>query len=110
MTARSARPRSRRSPAARRRRRHPPPTPHRHAAPAQPPPPPPVGDSDGDGIPDDQDTLPPGNLPPIAGQRVQSVADSGALQVKLPGQSAFVALKGAASLPVGTIVDARRAR
>ena len=102
MTARSARPRSRRSQAARRRR--PPPRPSRRLP---PPPPPPVGDSDGDGIPDDQDTLPPGNLPPIAGQRVKSVADSGVLQVKLPGQSAFVALKGAATLPVGTIVDAR---
>jgi len=88
------------------------PTPTRTPTPAPPPSPPPpppaIGDADADGIPDDQDTLPSGNLPPVAGQRVRSVADSGALQVKLPGQSAFVALKGAAALPVGTIVDARQ--
>jgi hypothetical protein len=67
-----------------------------------------VADSDGDGIPDAEDTLPPGNLPPIAGERVQSVATSGELLVKLPGASGFVSLKGSASLPVGSVVDARQ--
>jgi hypothetical protein len=72
-----------------------------------PAPPPPAADSDGDGIPDAQDPFPIAE-PPVAGQRVRSLAASGTLQVKLPGQSAFVALQGAASLPVGTVVDARR--
>ena len=68
----------------------------------------PVADGDGDGIPDAEDTLPPGNLPPIAGERVRSVAASGELLVKLPDASGFVPLKGAASLPVGAVVDARK--
>jgi hypothetical protein len=68
----------------------------------------PVLDSDGDGIPDAQDTLPAGNLPPIAGKRVQAAATSGDLLVKLPGASGFVSLKGTASLAVGSVVDARQ--
>jgi hypothetical protein len=67
-----------------------------------------AADSDGDGIPDSEDTLPAGNLPPIAGKRVQSVAVSGELLVKLPDASGFVSLKGSASLPIGSIVDARQ--
>jgi hypothetical protein len=66
-----------------------------------------AADSDGDGIPDSEDTLPAGNLPPIAGKRVQSVAVSGELLVKLPDASGFVSLRGSASLPIGSIVDAR---
>jgi hypothetical protein len=85
----------------------PPPTPTPTPVPAPVPTPPPVLDSDGDGIPDDQDTLPAGNLPPIAGKRVQAAAASGELLVKLPDASGFVSLNGAASLPVGTVVDAR---
>ncbi|HEY6891691.1 MAG TPA: LamG-like jellyroll fold domain-containing protein [Solirubrobacter sp.] len=84
----------------------PPPTPT--PTPVAPvPTPAPVLDSDGDGIPDSQDTLPAGNLPPVAGKRVQAAAASGELLVKLPGADGFVALKGVASLPVGSVVDAR---
>jgi hypothetical protein len=83
------------------------PTPPPPPSPPPPPPPPPPPDSDGDGIPDAQDPFPAARAP-VAGQRVTSLAASGTLQVKLPGQSAFVALEGAASLPVGAIVDARK--
>ena len=85
----------------------PPPTPTPTPVPPPAPTPTPLLDSDGDGIPDAQDTLPAGNLPPIAGKRVQAAAASGELRVKLPGADGFVALKGAASLPVGSVVDAR---
>ncbi|MDA0183406.1 hypothetical protein OJ997_24055 [Solirubrobacter phytolaccae] len=71
-------------------------------------------DLDGDQIPDAQETLPLGNVPPIAGERALARLVSGTVYVKLPGLrqagplSGFVPLKGVAALPIGTIVDARR--
>lgn len=47
-------------------------------------------------------------LPPVAGVRVTSVRAAGAVSVKLPGRTTFAPLAQAASLPVGTVVDARR--
>lgn len=73
-------------------------------------------DRDGDGIPDACDTaLPPGNRPVVAGSvaRVQLV--SGQVFVKLPGSAladgapaGFVPLKGVATIPMGSVVDARQ--
>ena len=75
-------------------------------------------DLDRDRIPDSQETLPLGNVPPVAGVRTLAHAASPARSTSscrarrglqqagpLPG---FVPLKGIAALPVGTIVDARR--
>lgn len=70
-----------------------------------------VADVDRDRIPDVQEVLPLGNVPPIAGERGIATLISGTVYVKLPGTrqlSGFVPLKGVAALPVGTIVDARR--
>jgi hypothetical protein len=70
-----------------------------------------VPDLDGDRIPDTQEILPLGNVPPIAGERGLARLISGTVYVKLPGLrqlAGFVPLKGVAALPVGTIVDARR--
>jgi streptogramin lyase len=80
-------------------------------------------DADGDGIPDACETLPSGSLPPVAGVRVRVRLVSGRVFVQLPpgastsvlgtGWHAFTAagfepLAGSASLPVGTVVDARK--
>lgn len=72
-------------------------------------------DVDRDGIGDACEILPEGNLPPVAGVRTVVRLISGEVFVKLPGarprQAAgqdFVPLKGAASLPVGSIVDSRK--
>ena len=74
-------------------------------------------DLDRDRIPDSQETLPLGNVPPLAGVRTLATLSRGGLREAarhgpllaqagpLPG---FVPLKGIAALPVGTIVDARR--
>jgi hypothetical protein len=71
-----------------------------------------VADVDRDRIPDTQEVLPLGNVPPIAGERSLATLISGTVYVKLPSNlrqlSGFVPLKGVAALPVGTIVDARR--
>jgi hypothetical protein len=76
-------------------------------------------DVDRDRIPDSQETLPLGNVPPVAGVRTLVTLLSGTVYVKLPGEArfsqagplpGFVPLKGVAALPVGTIVDARRGR
>jgi len=109
--------------------------------PPPPPPPPPVADADRDGVPDARDNCPsavnasqadddadgvgdacevgaPGDLPPIAGERVVVKVLSGDVFVKLPASrtfkqvplSGFVPLKGQAALPIGTIVDTRKGR
>ncbi len=75
-----------------------------------------VPDLDADRIPDTQEILPLGNVPPIVGERSLARLISGTVYVKLPARSAglkqqlpgFVPLKGVAALPIGTIVDARR--
>jgi hypothetical protein len=75
-------------------------------------------DLDRDRIPDSQETLPLGNVPPLAGVRTRATLLSGTVYVKLPSRGlaqagrlpGFVPLKGIATLPVGTIVDARRGR
>jgi hypothetical protein len=101
-----------------------------------PPPTPPVVDADGDGIPDATDNcpaaananqadddvdgvgdacdlLPPGDVPPAPGQTTVVRAISGEVFVKLPGRGlkqdgGFIPLKGVASVPVGSTVDARK--
>jgi len=109
--------------------------------PPPPPPAPPVADVDRDGVPDARDNCPsavnasqadgdadgvgdacevaaPGDLPPIAGERVVVTVLSGDVFVKLPASrtfkqaplSGFVPLKGQAALPIGTIVDTRKGR
>ena len=77
-------------------------------------------DLDRDRIPDAEEVLPLGNVPPLAGVRTLATLLSGTVYVKLPSAAAhlrqagplpgFVPLKGVAALPVGTIIDARRGR
>ena len=77
-----------------------------------------ITDLDHDHIPDPEEILPLGNVPPLAGVRTLATLISGTVYVKLPLMarsglqagplSGFVPLKGIAALPVGTIVDARR--
>jgi hypothetical protein len=72
-------------------------------------------DADHDGLGDACDTaLPPGNLPVVAGTRERVQLLSGQVFVKLPGSALadgappeFVPLKGSATIPVGSVVDAR---
>jgi hypothetical protein len=71
------------------------------------------GDRDGDGIGDACDQLPPGDLPPVAGTSAAVTQVRGEVFVRLPGKrtkqaAEFVPLKGVASLPMGTTVDARK--
>ncbi len=76
-----------------------------------------VADLDHDQIPDSQEVLPLGNVPPLAGIRTLVRLISGTVYVKLPSNAArplqagplagFIPLKGIAALPIGTIVDAR---
>ncbi|HEX6023808.1 MAG TPA: thrombospondin type 3 repeat-containing protein, partial [Solirubrobacter sp.] len=65
------------------------------------------GDIDGDRIGDRCELLPPGHLKPVAGRRALLTLISGQVDVRLPGGRS-VALKGVASVPIGTTVDARR--
>jgi hypothetical protein len=83
-------------------------------------------DADKDGVGDACDHLPSGNLKPVAGERVTAKVLSGEVFVKLPGGASsaraataarlhaagdappgFEPMKGNASLPVGSVVDAR---
>ena len=70
-------------------------------------------DDDKDGVGDACDLLPPGDVPPAPGQTALVRAISGEVFVKLPGRSlkqngGFIPLKGVASVPVGSTVDARK--
>ncbi len=67
-------------------------------------------DADGDRIGDACEVLPPGNLPPVAGTRVGVELVSGEVFVRLPSSSpsGFVPLKGIATVPVGSTVDASK--
>ena len=70
-------------------------------------------DDDKDGVGDACDLLPPGDVPPAPGQTAVVRAISGEVFVKLPGRSlkqngGFIPLKGVASVPVGSTVDARK--
>ncbi|MDA0161734.1 thrombospondin type 3 repeat-containing protein [Solirubrobacter ginsenosidimutans] len=77
-------------------------------------------DADGDGVGDACETAPPGNVLPIAGERIVATVLSGEVFIKLPATtsrsfkqaplSGFVPLKGQAALPVGTVVDTRKGR
>jgi hypothetical protein len=77
------------------------------------------GDRDNDGIPDDQDTS-DGSLPPIPGKTFDARVVSGNVFIKYPpgtGPRAavtppkgFVALKGAANVPMGAQLDTRKGR
>jgi hypothetical protein len=79
-------------------------------------------DADKDGVGNACEVLPPGNVPPVAGVNAVVQLISGEVFVKLPTRtslgfrglrapfqdSGFVPLKGVASLPVGSTVDARK--
>ncbi len=77
-------------------------------------------DRDRDGIPDTRETLPLGDVPPVAGVRAVARLISGRVRVRLPARfpegfgtepttpvKGYVPLDGVATLPVGTVVDAR---
>jgi hypothetical protein len=66
-------------------------------------------DTDRDAIGDACDGLPPGNVAPVVNVNAVAQAVSGEVLVQVPGQG-FVPLKGVASLPIGTTVDARKGR
>jgi hypothetical protein len=69
-------------------------------------------DADHDGVGDACEVLPPGNVAPKAGVNAVVQLISGEVFVKLPSgtkqDSGFVPLKGVASVPVGSTVDARK--
>jgi len=70
-------------------------------------------DADADGVGDACEQLPPGNVPPVAGVNAVVRALSGEVFVKLPARvpfqaGGFIPLKGVASVPVGSTVDARK--
>ena len=77
-------------------------------------------DTDADALGDACETLPPGNVPAVAGANVIARNVRGEVLVKLPALSrpattgalfqdaGFVPIKGVASLPVGSTVDARK--
>jgi len=77
-------------------------------------------DADADGIGDACETLPAGNVPPVAGENVIASDVRGDVFVKLPPgarpattrtrfqDAGFQPIKGVASLPVGSTVDARK--
>jgi hypothetical protein len=70
-------------------------------------------DDDNDGVGDACDLLPPGDVPPAPGKTAVVRAISGEVFVKLPGRGlkqdgGFIPLKGIASVPVGSTVDARK--
>lgn len=65
-------------------------------------------DSDGDGIPDRDDPLAPGDRRPINGSTGNATLVSGEVTVKRPGDSTQIPLKGVATLPVGTVVDSTK--
>jgi hypothetical protein len=77
------------------------------------------GDRDNDGIPDDQDTS-DGSLPPIPGKTFDARVVSGDVFIKYPAGAGpraaikppkgFVALQGAANVPMGAQLDTRRGR
>jgi hypothetical protein len=75
-------------------------------------------DADADGVGDACEVALPGTLPPVDGERVTVRVLSGIVFVKLPAGrafkqaagSGFVPLKGIASVPVGSVVDARQGR
>jgi hypothetical protein len=77
------------------------------------------GDRDNDGIPDDQDTS-DGSLPPIPGKTFDARVVSGDVFIKYPAGAGpraaikppkgFVALEGAANVPMGAQLDTRRGR
>ena len=76
-------------------------------------------DGDGDRVGDACDVLPPGDAPVVAGATAQVTAISGEVFIKLPqGKKArisqkapvagFVPIKGVATVPVGSEIDARK--
>jgi hypothetical protein len=66
-------------------------------------------DTDRDAIGDACETLPAGNVAPAANVNAVAQAVAGEVLVQIPGRG-FVPLRGVASLPVGTTVDARKGR
>jgi hypothetical protein len=70
-------------------------------------------DRDGDDIGNRCDrALPPGDLPVVVGQVARVAELSGTVLVRLPasGRRGFVRLRGIATVPVGSVIDARKGR
>jgi hypothetical protein len=76
-------------------------------------------DGDEDGVGDACDPLPPGDAPVVTGEIARVRELSGTVFVRLPrgpgaraaqAESGFVPLKGVATVPVGSVVDARKGR
>jgi hypothetical protein len=65
-------------------------------------------DQDHDNIPDALEKLPLANREPEVGRQTIASVDSGDVFVKLPGEQSWDRFDGAASLPVGSVVDARK--
>jgi hypothetical protein len=66
----------------------------------------PIGDvSPGSGASPGATTPPPA---PVLGQSLSAGATSGSIEVKVPGDPQFLPLTGSASIPTGSVVDARR--
>src|ERR1044072_9140979 len=65
-------------------------------------------DTDADGIGDACDPLGAGNVPPVAQVSAVVALADGQATVQVPGSSHPVTLQGVASVPIGSIVDARK--
>lgn len=65
------------------------------------------GETPGDGDPDAGAPLPPA-APPVLGRSVELGPVSGTVTVQVPGSSSAVVLDDAASVPVGSVIDATR--
>jgi hypothetical protein len=76
-------------------------------------------DGDGDKVGDACDVLPPGDAPVIAGTNAQVTAISGEVFIKLPKRTkarvaqkapvdGFIPIKGVATVPIGSEIDARK--
>jgi hypothetical protein len=97
----------------------PPPPPPIAPPPAAPPPPPPPADKDGDGIPDAQDTS-DASAGPTVGKTAVARVVSGDVFIRRPAGSrsrqaagapaGYVALKGAAIIPLGSTLHTTRGR
>jgi hypothetical protein len=64
------------------------------------------GDDQGNANGDDQNPLAASHAPTV-GKDLNAVLNEGSIRIKLPGSSAFVPLGADASIPVGSVVDAK---
>ena len=65
-------------------------------------------DNDHDNIPDADEKLPLADHAPEVGETAIAQHDGGTVLVQLPGEKTFLPFTGAASLPVGSVVDATK--